>query len=465
MKVTQGETQDRETVLHIEVDDGLLEQHMGRAHQRVASRVNIPGFRKGKAPRSVVERFVGREYLLEEAIESLVPAAVSDAVEEQGIEASATPRVSIVERDPVVKIDATVPLPPVATLGDYSDIHFDDKAEKVTDDEVEEGVQRLVEANASWDDVERPVEAGDLITFSVNGTVDGESFVEQTDSEYLADSDNPNPVPGFSAELAGIESGGSKDFSIEIPDDFNRPELAGKTAEFSVSVSRIREKNLPELSDDLVKGLGEGINTVADLRSRIRENLESRSQQALKESLQEKVVDALVERSEFELSPLMLEHEAEHILREQQNTLAQYNISFEQYIAQTGKSSEEMVDDAKETAESRVKRTLIMDRLAEAEGIEPTEDEIEEELKVWASQHEGHDHEVDTESERPAVISVLKRRKAIEKAIELAQTKTNGSKPKARKTAKKATKAKAKKAPEAAKNEETADGGAEKAST
>lgn len=450
MKVTHGETKDRQTVLHIEVDDQLLEQHIGRAHQRVASRVNVPGFRKGKAPRAVVERFVGREYLLEEAMESLVPAAVSVAVEQEKIVASATPRVSIVEREPVVKIDATVPLPPEATLGDYTTIQLDDEAEPVTDEQVEESVQRLVEASATWSDVDRPVQPGDLVTFSVTGQVDGETFVEQEDSEYLADADNPNPVPGFSARLVGIEPGGSRTFSIDIPDDFGRDELAGKTAEFTVSISGVREKNLPELNDELVKGLGEGINTVADLRSRIRENLEARSQQALRESLEEKVVNELVERSTFELSPLMIEHEAEHVLRDQQETLARYNISFEQYLAQAGKSSEELIESAKETAANRVKRTLVMDLLAESEGIEPTEEEISQEIEAWNSQHEGHGHEDDLESTRAAVVSVLKRRRAVDRAIEIAKS-ANGAKPagKAKAKASKGAKAERVEDPEA----------------
>lgn len=458
LKVTQGETKDRQTVLHIEVDDKLLEQHMGRAHQRLASRVNVPGFRKGKAPRSVVERFVGREYLLEEAMESLIPAAVNVAVEQEGIEASATPRVSVVEREPVIKIDATVPLSPEATLGDYSTISVDEEAEPVKEEEIEESVQRLVDANANWNDVERPVEAGDLITFTVLGTVGDETLIEQTDSEYLAVSDNPNPIPGFTDQLVGIEAGGTKEFSIEIPEDYSREELAGKTANFTVSVASMREKSLPELSDELVKGLGEGINTVADLRSRIRENLEARAQQTLRESLEEKIVDELVERSTFELSPLMIEHEAEHVLQDQQNALARYNIPFEQFMAQTGKSSEEVFEGAKETAENRVKRTLVMDRLAEAEAIEPTDEEIEQEIEAWKTRQDdghGHDQNEDPAATRNAVIAVLKRRKAVDKAIELATSKTNGSGSTARKTAKKTTKASSKTAGKQSKTKET----------
>lgn len=431
LKVTQGETNDRQTVLHIEVDSALVEQHMGRAHQRVAARVNVPGFRKGKAPRRVVESFVGKEYLLEEALESLIPAAVSAAVEQEGLKASATPRVSVVERDPVVKIDATIPLPPVATLGEYASIRFDDEIEQVTDEQVEESVQRLTEANASWNDVDRPVKAGDLITFTSRGTADDNTFMDQTDAEYLADADNPNPVPGFSAALVGIKPGESKSFSIEVPEDFSRAELAGKTAEFEVTVASVREKSLPELTDELVKGLGEGINTVADLRIRIRENLEARATQALRESLEQKVVDELVERSTFELSPIMLEHEAEHILREQEQALARYNISFDQYLAQTGQSADELVANATQTAERRVKRTLVMDKLAESEALEPTDAEIDAEIESLNAEHAGHDHEqtdYSSDEARQSVAAVLKRRKAVDRALEIAQTKDDTAK-------------------------------------
>ena len=417
-------------VLHIEVDEpDVVEQHMKRAHQKAASRFNIPGFRKGKAPRTVVERFVGREYLLEEALETLVPDVVNDVIKDEGIEASARPSVEIVEREPVVKLDATVPLPSEATLGDYKDIRFDDKAEEVTDEQVEESIQNLLNAQATWEDTDQASTDGDLVTITVRATVEGEDFVNQTDAEYLAASDNPNPVPGFSAEVIGMAPGGSKQFSLQIPEDFSRPELAGKSAEFEVSASAVKRKVLPELNDDLVKGLGEGLNTVADLRSRIRENLEARADQALRESLEEKVIDELVERTTFEVAPLLIEHEAEHILHDQQHALARYNISFEQYMRQTGRTGDELVAKAKQSAETRLKRTLVMDKLADAESIEPSDEEVSQEIELWKAQSQGNDSQVDYDSDdtRKSVVTVLRRRKAMERAIEIARSTSNGA--------------------------------------
>jgi FKBP-type peptidyl-prolyl cis-trans isomerase (trigger factor) len=204
--------------------------------------------------------------------------------------------------------------------------------------------------------------------------------------------------------------------------------MAGKTAEFEVTVSAVKRKVLPELNDELVKGLGEGLNTVADLRSRIRENLEARADEALRESLEEKVIDALVERTAFEVAPLHIEHEAEHILHDQQHALARYNISFEQYMRQTGRTGDQLVEEAKQSAEKRLKRTLVMDKLAEAESIEPSEDEVSQEIEQWKSQaREGDATDYDSEESRNAAVTILRRRKAMERALEIARSSPDGA--------------------------------------
>ena len=151
MKFTRDEGEDRQAILHIEVEEDRVEKHLQRAHQKVSARINIPGFRKGKAPRNIVEQFVGRDYLLDEAMESLVPEAVGVAIEESDIPSTHTPpQVTIVERDPIVKIDATVALPPVAKLGDYSKLKYDDKLDVVTKYQIEEQITQIQESQATW---------------------------------------------------------------------------------------------------------------------------------------------------------------------------------------------------------------------------------------------------------------------------------------------------------------------------
>ena len=208
MKFTRDDGENRQAVLHIEVEEDRVEKHLQRAHQKVSARVNIPGFRKGKAPRSIVEQFVGREYLLEEALETLVPEAVGVAVEESDIPSTHTPPlINVVEREPIVKIDATVALPPVAKLGDYKQLKFDDELEAVTDEQIEEQLTQIQESQATWEPVKRAAKLGDMLTLSTKGLVEGQEFANVDGGDFLVEEGSMNPVPGFSEQLVGLKRG------------------------------------------------------------------------------------------------------------------------------------------------------------------------------------------------------------------------------------------------------------------
>jgi len=448
LKFTRDDVEDRQAILHIEVEDDRVEKHLQRAHQKVSARINIPGFRKGKAPRSIVEQFVGRDYLLEEAMESLVPEAVSAAIDESDIEATHTPpRVSVIERDPIVKIDATVALPPIAKLGDYKKLKFDDELEAVSDDQIEEQVVQIQESQATWEPVKRAAKLGDMLTITSKGLVDGKEFANVDAGEFLAEAGSMNPVPGFSEQLEGMKADDSKEFDIEIPADYPNEEFAGKTANFNVEVAEVKKKELPKLTDALAASLGEDFKTVAELRARISDNLEAQAKDGLRRSLEEKIVDALVEAAEFEVSPMIIEHEAEHVLEDQQRQLAQYNIDFEQYIQGIGKSSEEIVAEAKDSAELRLKRMLVIDTLAEESDSSVSDEEVAAEIAMMQDTPQYANENLDTDEARDAVQRILRRRTAIDQVIEITH------KPKALKAAaKKSTATKKKPAAKAKAN-------------
>lgn len=420
MKVTRDDGEDRQATLHIEVEEDRVEKHLQRAHQKVSARVNIPGFRKGKAPRNIVEQYVGRDYLLDEAMETLVQEAVSVAVEESDIESTHTPpRVNVVERDPIVKIDAIVALPPIATLGDYKKLKFDDQLAEVTEDQIEEQLTQIQESQATWEPVKRAAKLGDTLTITSKGLVEGKEFANVDGSDFLAEAGSMNPLPGFAEQLKGMKEGGSKEFDIEIPDDYPNEEFAGKTANFSVDVSEVKKKELPKLTDDLAASLGEEFKTVAELRTRISENLEAQAKDGLRRSLEEKIVDALVEGAEFEVSPMIIEHEAEHVLEDQQRQLAQYNIDFQQYMQGIGKSTEELVAEAKDSAELRLKRMLVIDTLAEASGASVSDEEVAAEIALMQDTPQYEKENLDTDEARDAVQRILSRRTAIDEVIEI----------------------------------------------
>lgn len=450
LKFTRDDGEDRQAILHIEVEDDRVEKHLQRAHQKVAARINIPGFRKGKAPRNIVEQFVGRDYLLEEAMESLVPEAVGVAIEESDIPSTHTPpRVNVTERDPIVKIDATVALPPVATLGDYKKLKFDDELEVVTEDQIEEQITQIQESQATWEPVKRAAKLGDMLVITSKGLVEGKEFANVDGGEFLAEAGSMNPVPGFSEQLKGMKEGGSKEFDIEIPADYPNEEFAGKTANFNVEVAEVKKKELPKLTDALAASLGEDFKTVAELRTRISENLEAQAKDGLRRSLEEKIVDALVDGAEFEVSPMIIEHEAEHVLEDQQRQLSQYNIDFEQYMQGIGKSTEEIFAEAKDSAELRLKRMLVIDTLAEDGGASVSDEEVAAEIAVMQETPQYANENLDTDEARDAVQRILRRRTAIDQVIELTHKPkaAKAKKPAAKKstTAKKAPASKAKK--------------------
>lgn len=420
MKVTRDDAENGQAVLHIEVEEDRVERHLQRAHQKVSARVNIPGFRKGKAPRRIVEQFVGREYLFEEAMETLVPEAVGVAVEESEIEGTHTPpHVDVIEREPIVKIDAILALPPKATLGDYKRLKFDDQIEEVTEEQVKEQIEQVRESQATWEPVSRASRNDDLLTISTTGLVAGENFTSSESGDYLIEAGSMNPIPGFAEQLKGLKEGGSREFDLPVPDDYPNDKFAGKTAQFSVEVSAVKKKELPKLTDALAASLGENFKTVAELRTRISENLESQAKDGLRRSLEEKIVDALVEDAEFVISPMIIDHEAEHVLDDQQRQMAQYNIDFQQYLKGIGKTSEEIVAEAKDSAELRLKRSLVIDTLVETEKTVVSDDDVATEIAVMQESPQYASENLDTDEARDAVRRILHRRSAMDNAIEL----------------------------------------------
>jgi trigger factor len=250
-----------------------------------------------------------------------------------------------------------------------------------------------------------------------------------------------NPVPGFSEQLKGMKEGDTKEFDIEIPGDHPNEEFAGKTANFTVDVSEVKKKELPKLTNALAASLGEDFKTVAELRARISENLEAQAKDGLRRSLEEKIIDALVEGATFEVSPMIIEHEAEHVLEDQQRQLAQYNIDFQQYMQGIGKTTEEIFAEAQDSAELRLKRMLVIDTLAEDGGASVSDEEVATEIATMQDTPQYANENLDTDEARDAVQRILSRRTAIDQVIEITH-KPKTAKAKAKSTSKAAKSAK-----------------------
>ena len=376
MKLTSEKIENSQVVLNIEAESEEVESALDEAYHYLVKTTDIPGFRRGKAPRAMLERYVGKEVLLDEAAQHLASQLYSRALEEQGIDAIAEPEIEITQKDPLI-FKATVPVRPTVELGDYRQIRVDPEPVEFDEEEVDKVVEQIRHQHAPWQPAERPVQFGDLVTIEVEGSVDDKPAWDRRELQYQVLKGSPFPVPGFWEQLEGLEKGQEKEFSISLPDDHEPGQFEGKEYRFKVLVSEIKEKNLPELDDEFAKSLGQGFETLESLRQRAASNLKAMAEERARRRLEEKAIEALVELSKADFPPVLVEREIDRLTRERESSL-------EEQIKDKGKSEEELREELRPLAVNRITRALILGKVADEEKIEVTEAEVEEEVETMA---------------------------------------------------------------------------------
>ena len=417
MKVTSEKRENSQLVLKVEADPEEMERSLDEAYRQLAKRTDVPGFRRGKAPRVMLESYLGKEALREEALEQLVPQLLGRAIEEQGIDAISQPELEILQSEPVLIFQATVALRPSVELGDYRRISIAAEPVDVTEEEVEKALEDVRYQHAPWLPAERAVQFGDLVTIDVKGTLEGEPVLDRNGLEYQVLQDFPFPVPGFAENLVDTEIGREKEFTISFPADYERSELAGKEYVFRVQVSEIKEKGLPELDDEFARSLGQGLETVDALRQRVKSNLKAMAEERARKHLEEKAIQALVERSRVEFPPVLVEREIDRLVRERGATV-------EGHLRDRGKSEEELRGELRPLATERITRSLVLGKMAEEEGIEVTEAEIDEEVErmVQGAGEKGEEvrRVLGAAAARQSLEDALLTRKTIQRLVEIA---------------------------------------------
>ena len=250
--VTKESVTPTDITLNVSMASEDEEPFIGRSYRRLASRVKIPGFRPGKAPRSIVESHLGRTALVQEALEFMIPETLDQVLSDEDIQAFADPQLELLEIEPV-SFKAVVPLEPLVDLGDFRSIQVDREPVTVSEDQVDEVIEQLRSEAAPWDPVERPVQFGDLLNLNVDGTIEGDQAINDKGVDFIPQEDNPMPMPGFSSILEGMTAGETKEFSLIVPEDHNQEEYAGKECQFKVEVLSVKEKQLAELDDEFAK--------------------------------------------------------------------------------------------------------------------------------------------------------------------------------------------------------------------
>ena len=412
--------------LTIEADAEAFEKAVEKAYQKEKSRISIPGFRKGKVPRQMVERMYGKEVFYEEAANLLIPDAYDEALDACEEDIVSSPQIEVVQIEagkPFI-FTATVALKPEVKLGKYKGVKVDKIDTAVTDEEIDEALNRERENNARTITVEdRPVKDGDMTILDFEGFVDGEAFEGGKGENYPLTIGSGAFIPGFEEQLVGAEVDKEVEVKVTFPEDYQAEHLQGKEAVFKCTVKEIKEKELPELNDEFASDVSE-FDTLAEYREDVKKNLEEQKIKEAKKAKEEAALKAVVEDSEMEIPEAMLQTQQKQMVDEFAQRITMQGLSMEQYFQFTGTNYQQMAEQVKPQAEERIRTRLVLEAVAKAENIEATEEDYEEELKTMA---EVYQMELDKvrdlmgEREKKNILQDLVVRKAAEFVAENAK--------------------------------------------
>jgi len=413
MNVTVERMPESQVRLTIEIDAARVESSLNQAYKRIAPRAKVPGFRPGKAPRALIERHYGRETLLNEALDRLVPEVVAEAIKAEAIEIIDQPDLEITNLDPVT-VTATVPVKPTITLGDYRTVRVERAAIAFDAEEVDKSLEDLRRRYATVEPVERAVEDGDVIRLDLKAESEGEPLLEQEDAELVVSADQLPGLPGLHAKLLGLAPGTTETFDVEAAEDAG--ELAGKTITYTVTLKDVKAQTLPELDDEFAKEVGESFPTLASLRERIETDIKTRRENEADEQLQEQALAQMLSQATLEFPPQLVEREVERMLRDQ-GVPSNDRKTLERMLRRAGFSEEQLRKEFRPAAAERVRRSLVLNSLREAEGIDVTPDEVEAELERMGAgiNAEQIRKMFDTDTGRDAIRSTLMSRRTLER--------------------------------------------------
>ena len=425
MKVTKESSSPVEIILNVEMDAGDEDPYIDRSYRRTVGRLNIPGFRKGKAPRSIVESYVGRIALVQEALDFMIPETLNQALQDEEIQAFVEPRVEVTELEPV-SFKATVPLEPTVDLGEFYSVRLEKEPVEISDDEVDQVLERIRREMAPWEPVSRPVEFGDLINLNVKGEMDGEEVVNDQEIDYIPEATNVLPFPGFAEHLETMEEGQTKEFTVTIPDEYPRAEYAGKDVAFNVEVLSIKEKALADLDDEFAKGVGEGFDDMEALRAHILERITGEAEAQANYSFQEQSMNSLLESATITASDLLLEREIQSMQDERERMLRNQRLDLDTYLSYVGKTEEEFHEELRPIAEDRLNRMLVVRKLAQEEELEVSPEEIQEEIESMLSNATGENEAamrraLNSESTMESIRGSLLNQKVMARLVEIVQ--------------------------------------------
>ena len=406
--------------LTIEVSAEDLDKAMQGAYQKAKNRISIPGFRKGKAPRKMIEQMYGKGIFLEDAANALIPEHYSKALAECELEIVSQPEIDVTQAEPGKPFifTAEVAVKPEVTLGEYKGLEVPKSNTEVTDEEMEKELKSEQEKNSRTVTVEdRAAENGDTLTIDFEGFVDGVAFEGGKGTDYPLTLGSNTFIPGFEDQLVGAENGAHVEVNVTFPEEYQAKELAGKAAVFQCDVKKIEAKELPELDDDFAKDISE-FDTLEEYKAELKKNLTLKKEQEALRAKEDAAVDKAIENAQMEIPEAMVNTQARQMLDDFARRMQSQGLSMEQYFQFTGQSADKMMEEMKPQAMKRIQTRLVLEKIAEAEDIQISEEEITEEISKMAEMYKMEaDKLKELMGERE--LEQMKKDMAVQKAVTL----------------------------------------------
>ena len=382
--------------LTIEVSAEDVEKAMQSAYQKAKGRISIPGFRKGKAPRKMIEQMYGKGVFLEDAVNALIPEHYSKALGECELEIVSQPKIDLVQTEPgkALIFTAEVAVKPEVTLGEYKGVEVPKSEIEVTDEEVDAEVKKEQEKNSRTINVEdRAAQLNDIVTIDFEGSVDGVPFDGGQATEYPLTLGSNTFIPGFEDQLVGLSKGDSTDVEVTFPEDYFVKDLAGKEAIFKVNIQDVKRKELPELNDEYVASKTD-FKTVEELRANYKERMQKAAEANAKAEYEHELIDLAVANAKFSVPEIMIEDKISQMVEEMKMSLESRKMSLDMYMQYTGLDMAKIRENQRPVAEENVKTDLVLDAIAKAEDIQVDMADVDAEIAAISAQHGASPEEV-----------------------------------------------------------------------
>ena len=388
MKVTVENGENQQVTLTIEVEAAKVEKAEDQACKRLANRVSIPGFRKGKAPRKIVERHVGKDAVMQEAFDIIAPKAFQEALDEQKIEPVTRPNIDIVtlEEGKDLVFKATVTPRPEVKLGEYKGLKVEKAEVNITDEDVEKQLKTFQDRQGKLVDALEgaEVKSGDFTTLDFKGFVDGKAFAGGEGKDYPLQIGSNSFIPGFEDQLIGAKIGEEREVNVKFPEEYHAKELAGKDAKFECTIRSIKTKELPAIDDELAKKVST-FQTLDELKADIRKNLTENAERTAENDQKSAAIEMATNNITVDIPAVMIDNRVTAMIQEMAMRLEQQGMKFEQYLQYAGTDIAKLREQYRETAEKNVKTDLMLEEVAKAENIKVEANDLDAEVAAMAA--------------------------------------------------------------------------------